>query len=270
MSTLSQLGFILFSLSLGLWILSFLHILIHAFYKRMLFLNTGGLIIGLGGGQDSRYFGANFFCGGVFFCFLSRVLCLSGFPFFVGFYSKDSIILGRRYVLGFFFWSLFLVGCFFTVGYSFRLLRDSFSGFYVGVSTRIFLNQWIFLFSSVFLFLWCFFMGTVFYCRTFYLNYFVGLILLRGGIFYRFIGVFFYSKVMGMNIYFLRWFRRSGSSFANSKFCYFSWESGWIESFGGQGVYFFFNFLRSKLSSVIFLLGVSIIFFCFIKIPSLY
>jgi len=57
MSTLSQLGIMVYILSLGLWSLSFLHIIIHAFFKSILFLSSGSLISHNGGGQDSRFYG---------------------------------------------------------------------------------------------------------------------------------------------------------------------------------------------------------------------
>lgn len=58
-STLRQLGLMLFTLSLGAWQLSFLHIVIHAFFKRTLFLRCGFIIHQLIGCQDSRYYGGD-------------------------------------------------------------------------------------------------------------------------------------------------------------------------------------------------------------------
>jgi len=71
MSTLSQLGIIIFILSVGAWVLSFLHIIIHAFFKSMLFLRTGSLIGQIAGMQDSRFYGSFFyvlFFFSFFFC----------------------------------------------------------------------------------------------------------------------------------------------------------------------------------------------------------
>jgi len=62
-STLRQLSVIFFSLTLGLWKLAFLHVLLHALYKSLLFLGCGRLMINIRGGQDSRFFGFTF--GGV-------------------------------------------------------------------------------------------------------------------------------------------------------------------------------------------------------------
>lgn len=57
MSTLRQLGLILFTLSLGAWQLAFLHMVVHAFFKRTLFLRCGSVIHQLVGCQDSRFYG---------------------------------------------------------------------------------------------------------------------------------------------------------------------------------------------------------------------
>jgi len=106
-STLSQLGIIMFILSVGGWILSFLHIIIHAFFKRMLFLRTGSLIRQIVGGQDSRFYGRSILNYGSFIYFRVRRLCLAGFPFFLGFYSKDFIISSSSVIEGFIFFFLF-------------------------------------------------------------------------------------------------------------------------------------------------------------------
>jgi len=110
MSTLSQLGVMLYRLSLGFWNLCFVHMSMHALFKSLLFLSCGSLMSGLGGGQDSRFFGFSFSSvSGV--CFLTSVLSLCGFPFSVGFYSKDLTVLvgcfgghGVFVFWGFFFW----------------------------------------------------------------------------------------------------------------------------------------------------------------------
>jgi len=84
MSTLSQLGMMIFIISVGAWVLSFLHIIIHAFFKRILFLSTGSLIGQMRGTQDSRLYGSSLSNFSSFLYFVVRSLCLSGFPFFFG------------------------------------------------------------------------------------------------------------------------------------------------------------------------------------------
>jgi NADH-quinone oxidoreductase subunit L len=95
---------------------------IHAFFKRMLFLSTGSLMMQFSGSQDFRYFGGRIFREVSFVYFLVSCLCLGGFPFFLGFYSKDTIISSVSGVGGFLLFYFFIVGCLLTVLYSFRLI----------------------------------------------------------------------------------------------------------------------------------------------------
>jgi len=124
-STLRQLGIIIYSLSLGLWKLTYLHIIIHAIFKAILFIGCGSLIGQNFGNQDSRYFGALIIKVpfiGIFFG-ISRV-CLIGFPFTCGFYSKDLILEGGLFSEYFYFsYILFLLSCVLTVIYSLRLFK---------------------------------------------------------------------------------------------------------------------------------------------------
>lgn len=128
MSTLSQLGFMVFSISLGGWLLGFLHIMFHAFFKRSLFLSTGSLIHFLIGNQDSRDFGGFFISFFSKLFFSSRCLSLIGFPFSLGFYSKDFILGGllfsnSRSITSY----IFVLSCCFTVAYRIRLIMIRFS-----------------------------------------------------------------------------------------------------------------------------------------------
>lgn len=95
---------------------------IHAFFKRLLFLGAGSLITHNFGGQDSRFYGGYIFGGCGYAYFLVRCLSLAGFPFVVGFYSKDTILSSLRLGGGFVFLCLFFFGCFLTVCYRVRLV----------------------------------------------------------------------------------------------------------------------------------------------------
>lgn len=106
--------------------LSFLHIVIHAFFKSILFLRTGSLMGQMTGTQDSRFYGSTFRNYGSFLFFIVRSLCLSGFPFFLGFYSKDFIISSNSFGEGIFLYLTFLIGCIFTVIYRTRLIYKSY------------------------------------------------------------------------------------------------------------------------------------------------
>lgn len=92
LSTLRQLGIMITTLSLGFEELAFIHLLIHAIFKALLFICRGKVIHRVGGGQDVRKIGGIFFnlpVTGIVMV-LSR-FALRGIPFLSGFYSKDII-----------------------------------------------------------------------------------------------------------------------------------------------------------------------------------
>ena len=131
MSTLSQLGLMMFMLSIGELLFSFYHMLTHALFKSLLFLRCGGFIARTAGDQDFRLKGNSYNLSPFFsllFSFSSLSLC--GFPFTAGFCSKDSCIdsLIEDYT-GIVILILFLLGCLLTVIYSFRLFYVSISSF---------------------------------------------------------------------------------------------------------------------------------------------
>jgi len=93
LSTLSQLGVIMFSISLGLYTVAFFHLIIHALFKAILFLCAGAIIHGVGGSQDIRYYGGQIYSYPVIAsCLNIANLSLCGIPFISGFYSKDLIV----------------------------------------------------------------------------------------------------------------------------------------------------------------------------------
>ena|ERR1700735_4418564 len=162
MSTLSQLSVMVFSLCLGMWKLAFLHVMLHALYKSLLFLGCGSLMTSLIGGQDSRFFGYRF--GGMRkICFYTSRISLVGFPFAVGFFSKDVILLtGSFLFMNLFCVFMFFVGCLFTVFYSVRLifygfLLESFSS-----PLQLAREGYTFSFSISFLWLWAAVSGYLF------------------------------------------------------------------------------------------------------------
>nr|YP_010555858.1 NADH dehydrogenase subunit 5 [Marcia hiantina]UYR95090.1 NADH dehydrogenase subunit 5 [Marcia hiantina] len=93
LSTLSQVGMMMFCLSVGSNVVAFFHLLVHAFFKALMFMCVGGIIFYSGGNQDAR------FLGGVWVklpltssLLVFSNLSLMGFPFFSGFYSKEMIV----------------------------------------------------------------------------------------------------------------------------------------------------------------------------------
>lgn len=163
MSTLRQLGIMLFVVSIGCWRLSFIHMAIHAFFKSMLFLGTGSLMGQVAGMQDSRFYGGN--PVSYFSCvyFFSSCFCLSGFPFFIGFYSKDFIINSVSFVEGGILYYVFLLGCVFTVIYRTRLVWFGYVSFFKTFSFVSFSEKPIFFIPVSFIFLKCWVLGGIFF-----------------------------------------------------------------------------------------------------------
>ncbi len=134
LSTLSQLGIIMFAISLGLFDVAFFHLLAHALFKALLFLCAGILIHGVGNTQDIRSFGGlrlNFPLVTVSINLANLSLC--GVPFMAGFYSKDLIVeLACQYSWGIFILLIMFTCLRLTVLYSVRLTYLSFVGIYRG------------------------------------------------------------------------------------------------------------------------------------------
>lgn len=92
--TLSQMGFLILALRFCLTQLSFFHLLTHAFFKRCLFIQVGGMILKSFGRQESRIF-SGFIQRRPVLCFISLVCCISlcGQIFSSGFFRKENILL---------------------------------------------------------------------------------------------------------------------------------------------------------------------------------
>jgi NADH:ubiquinone oxidoreductase subunit 5 (subunit L)/multisubunit Na+/H+ antiporter MnhA subunit len=114
-STLSQLGLMVYSYGLGLVDMCFFHLIRHAIFKALMFIVVGFLIFKNYHFQDLRVL-SNLSNNKVFLylVLLTRILSLRGFPFLVGFYSKDLIIENfnkfKILIRIIFFLSLFLTG----------------------------------------------------------------------------------------------------------------------------------------------------------------
>jgi NADH:ubiquinone oxidoreductase subunit 5 (subunit L)/multisubunit Na+/H+ antiporter MnhA subunit len=106
LSTLSQLGFIIFTFSIGLVFFSFFHLLAHALFKASLFMSSGVVIHR---GDNSQEFRNIISIGQikplVSVAVIVCLFCLCGVPFSSGFFSKDLILDGSVFsgVLFFFF-----------------------------------------------------------------------------------------------------------------------------------------------------------------------
>nr|ANU04568.1 NADH dehydrogenase subunit 5 [Hirondellea gigas] len=124
LSTLSQLGLMLMTLSVGLSDLAFFHLVSHAMFKSSLFMCAGFMIHSMGGYQDSRMM-SGLSGSAPFLSVLFGItnMALIGFPFLAGFYSKD-IILEMVYFNTLNIWVLVgvIVGTGLTMSYSVRVV----------------------------------------------------------------------------------------------------------------------------------------------------
>ncbi|NVJ58907.1 MAG: NADH-quinone oxidoreductase subunit L [Gammaproteobacteria bacterium] len=125
-STLSQLGYMVAALGASAYAASIFHLMTHAFFKALLFLAAGSVIIGMHHIQDIRKMGGlRRYMPITYICSLIGSLALIGMPLFSGFYSKDAIIESVHYseqtFSSFAYWCL-LIGIFITAIYSTRLL----------------------------------------------------------------------------------------------------------------------------------------------------
>ena len=131
-STLSQLGYMTVALGASAYSVAVFHLMTHAFFKALLFLAAGSVIMGLHHNQDIRWMGGvRKYMPITWITFLIGSLALIGTPFFSGFYSKDAIIeavhASHLPAAGFAHFAV-LAGVFVTAFYSFRLYFLVFHG----------------------------------------------------------------------------------------------------------------------------------------------
>ena len=131
-STLSQLGYMTVALGASAYSVAVFHLMTHAFFKALLFLGAGSVIIGMHHDQDIRRMGGLWkYMPITWFTSLLGSLALIGTPFFSGFYSKDSIIeaVQASHIAGSSFAQFaVLAGVFVTAFYSFRMYFLVFHG----------------------------------------------------------------------------------------------------------------------------------------------
>jgi NADH-quinone oxidoreductase subunit L len=131
-STLSQLGYMTVALGVSAYGAAIFHLMTHAFFKALLFLAAGSVIIALHHEQDMRRMGglAKYMPVTAVTCWIGA-LALIGTPFFSGFYSKDAIIEAvgesHRWGAAYAYWCV-LCGVFVTALYTFRMLFLTFHG----------------------------------------------------------------------------------------------------------------------------------------------
>ncbi|TAL38932.1 MAG: NADH-quinone oxidoreductase subunit L [Spirochaetes bacterium] len=131
-STISQIGYMFLALGVGAWSAAVFHFMMHAFFKALLFLGAGAVIVAMHEEHDI------FKMGGlrksmpvVFWTFLAGASSLAALPFVTdGFYSKDLILLyawagpgGSPWL-----WGAGILGAFVTAAYTFRMVFTVFFG----------------------------------------------------------------------------------------------------------------------------------------------
>jgi NADH-quinone oxidoreductase subunit L len=131
-STLSQLGYMTVALGVSAYNVAVFHLMTHAFFKALLFLGAGSVIMGMHHDQDIRNMGGlRKYMPITWITSLLGSLALIGTPFFSGFYSKDSIIeavhASHLPAAGFAYFAV-IAGVFVTAFYSFRMYFLVFHG----------------------------------------------------------------------------------------------------------------------------------------------
>ena len=131
-STLSQLGYMTVALGVSAYSVAIFHLMTHAFFKALLFLAAGSVIMGMHHEQDMRKMGglAKWMPITAATCWLGALASI-GTPFFSGFYSKDFIIEAahesQRWGATYAYWCV-LAGVFITALYTFRMIFMTFHG----------------------------------------------------------------------------------------------------------------------------------------------
>jgi NADH-quinone oxidoreductase subunit L len=131
-STLSQLGYMVTALGVSAYSAGMFHLMTHAFFKALLFLAAGSVIIGMHHEQDMRKMGGLFkYMRITAITSWIGALALIGTPFFAGYYSKDTIIeavhASHRWGATYAYWCV-LAGVFVTALYTFRMIFMTFHG----------------------------------------------------------------------------------------------------------------------------------------------
>ncbi len=131
-STLSQLGYMTVALGASAYSVAIFHLMTHAFFKALLFLAAGSVIIGMHHEQDMRKMGGLYKLMPITYgtC-LFGALALIGMPPFSGFYSKDMLIEAVHHsqlaAAGFAYYAV-VIGVFITALYTFRMIFMTFHG----------------------------------------------------------------------------------------------------------------------------------------------
>nr|ALO64613.1 NADH dehydrogenase subunit 5 [Bombus lapidarius] len=276
LSTLSQLGFMMSIYSLGMVNLTFLHLFIHAFFKSMMFMCVGSLIHYMIGIQNFRFYSGIYYLypmKGLLMMFSLLMLC--GFPFLVGFYSKDLII--EYYFLN--IMSIFslmnlILGTILTVSYSLRIMFMILNNNYM--MNLIYLDEDYVMINcmSMILLIMLFMSKFIFNFYFYYLNinllylykFFVFKMMFLGLLFSLMINKINFNKVMFMfmkSFFMMEFFYKFIINKMMNKLIFyeFYFEKGLIEKFTGKMMDFINELMKiNYIYSITYLLLIYVYF----------
>nr|YP_007474954.1 NADH dehydrogenase subunit 5 [Asiotmethis zacharjini]AFR34265.1 NADH dehydrogenase subunit 5 [Asiotmethis zacharjini] len=270
LSTLSQLGLMMSILAMGYPKLAFFHLLTHALFKALLFMCAGSMIHNLKDTQDIRFMGSIvYFMPLTSVCFNVSSLSLCGLPFLAGFYSKDLILeLVCLSWINFLIFFLYFFSTGLTAAYSFRLFYYSMSGdnnFYSSfsfddsgyyISFGMISLLIVAVFGGSFL-SWLIFPVPYMISLPYYLKFLTMFVVLSGAYLGYLISDMNLSRVLfslkGLpfvkfvgSMWFMPFLSTKFISYLPLKYGYMSsktFDYGWGELFGGQGIYSLFIYL---------------------------
>nr|WGO57893.1 NADH dehydrogenase subunit 5 [Brephallus tramlapensis] len=273
LSTLSQLGLMMSILSMGYTYLAFFHLLTHALFKALLFMCAGVIIHSMKDSQDIRFMGnLSFQMPLTSSCLMVSNFALCGMPFLAGFYSKDLILeMVSLSYLNIFGFMLFYLSTGLTVCYSFRLFYYTLCGdfnlttfYYMGEENKNMIVGMLVLLMMVILgggmLSWIIFPTPSFIYLPLYLKLLVIIVSILGGwLGYELAKSSLGSSMMSLSIidvvmflgsmWYMPYLSTYGVSYTPLLLGYnslSSFDGGWNEYFGGQGMYM----LLMKLSKV--------------------
>nr|YP_010721502.1 NADH dehydrogenase subunit 5 [Hilethera xinjiangensis]WDS74919.1 NADH dehydrogenase subunit 5 [Hilethera xinjiangensis] len=277
LSTLSQLGLMMSILSMGYCNLAFFHLLTHALFKALLFMCAGSMIHNLSDSQDIRFMGSIVdFMPLTSVCFNVSSLSLCGMPFLAGFYSKDLILeMVSLSWVNFLIFFLYYFSTGLTASYSFRLFYYSMIGnnnfysscffddksyfisfgmiglLFVAVFGGSFLSWLIFPIPYVIILPWYLKFMTMF---VVILGSYFGYLISDFDYFYGLFSLNFLSLVMFIgSMWFMPFLSTNYTSYMPLVAGYNlskSFDYGWGELLGGQGLYSFFMYVINYIQSL--------------------
>lgn len=121
-STMSQLGYMFVAVGLGAYSAGIFHVFTHAFFKALLFMGAGAIIIALHHEQNIFKMGnLKRYLPGIYIMMFVATLAISGVPPFAGFFSKDAIINHAFFNGNYIIWAIAVITAFLTAFYMFRM-----------------------------------------------------------------------------------------------------------------------------------------------------